>query len=122
MGLYGTGANPAAERSILEFMRMNRQFSAFFLGAILISAPASGWTQQTPQTPPASQDSGTKQDLKTAGQDTKHAAKATGNGIKQGTKKAYSATKHGTKKAWKKTKSTTTGAAEGAKEGAKQPQ
>jgi Ni/Co efflux regulator RcnB len=65
---------------------------------------------------------GAKQDMKDAGHETKNAAKDAGHGVKQGTKKGYNKTKRGTKKAWHKTKSTTTGAVNGAKEGAHQPQ
>lgn len=43
-------------------------------------------------------DSGAKQDMKSAGHETKDAAKDTGHGIKQGTKKGYHKTKHGLKK------------------------
>ncbi len=98
-------------------MTMKRQVSAFLLGAALTWAPASVWSQQNP-----SQDSGAKQDMHDAGHETKNAARDAGHGVKQGTKKAYHATKKGTKKAWHKTKSTTKGAANGAKEGAQQPQ
>ncbi len=40
-------------------------------------------------------DSGTKQDMKSAGHETKDAAIDTGHGIKKGTKKGYHKTKHG---------------------------
>jgi hypothetical protein len=106
-------------------MRMKWQLPTFLLGAVF-AVSASGWTQQTaPATTPdatPSQSGGAKQDLKTAGHDTKNAAKSAGNGVKKGTKKGYNATKNGTKKVWNKTKNTTKGAADGAKEGAKQPQ
>jgi hypothetical protein len=46
---------------------------------------------------------GTKQDMKSAGHDTKDAAVETGHGVKTGTKKAYHKTKHGVKKAYHKT-------------------
>jgi hypothetical protein len=49
---------------------------------------------------------GTKQDMKSAGHETKDAAVDTGHGIKTGTKKAYHKTKHGVKKAYHKTKKT----------------
>jgi type IV secretory pathway TrbL component len=49
---------------------------------------------------------GTKQDMKSAGHDTKNAAVDTGHGIKTGTKKAYHKTKHGVKKAYHKTAKT----------------
>ncbi len=45
-----------------------------------------------------SSDSGAKQDMKSAGHETKDAVKDTGHGIKQGTKKGYHKTKHFTKK------------------------
>jgi len=99
-------------------MRTKWQVSAFFMGAVLACAPALVWSQS----PSPSQDSGAKQDMKDAGQQTKDAAKDAGHSVKQGTKKAYHKTKHGTKKAWHKTKDTTTGAVNGAKEGAKQPE
>ena len=47
----------------------------------------------------AQTDSGTKQDMKAAGHETKDAAVDAGHGIKQGTKKAYHKTKRGTKRA-----------------------
>jgi hypothetical protein len=99
-------------------MRTKSQLSAFFLGAVLVCGPALGSSQ--PSSP--SQDSGAKQDMKDAGHESKDAAKDAGRGVKQGTKKAYHKTKHGTKEAYHKTKDTTTGAAKGAKEGAKQPE
>lgn len=45
-----------------------------------------------------SNDSGTKQDMKSAGHESKNAVKDTGHGIKQGTKKVFHKTKHVTKK------------------------
>ena len=101
---------------ILLFMNRKLPLSAFFLGAVLVSGSATGWSQ-----PALPGQDGAKQDMKDAGHETKDAAKDAGHGVKQGTKKAYHSTKHGTKKAWHKTKSTTEGAAEGAKQGAKQP-
>jgi hypothetical protein len=116
---------------ILLYMKTNLQLSAlvpFFLGAVLVCAPASGFSQ--PSNP--SQDSGAKQDMKDAGHETKSAAKDTGHAVNQGTekayhstkrntKKAYHSTKRGTEKAWDKTENTTKGAVNGGKEGAKQP-
>jgi len=99
-------------------MKTKWQSSAFFLGAVLVCGPAFGWSQPSF----TSQDSGAKQDMKDAGHESKDAVKDAGHGVKQGTTKAYHKTKHGTKKAWRKTKDTTTGAANGAKEGAKQPE
>jgi hypothetical protein len=110
-------ANLAGERVIFLIMRIKCQFSAYLLGAILVCAPAPGWSQQSAP----SQDNGAKQDMKAVGHDTKDAAKDTEHDVKHGTTKAYDKTKHGTVKAWHKTKDTTTGAAHGAKEGAKQP-
>jgi hypothetical protein len=52
------------------------------------------------------QDSNPKQDMKSAGHDTKNAASETGHGIASGTKKAYHKTKHGVKKAYHKTANT----------------
>jgi hypothetical protein len=109
-------ANPAGRNRIHLFMNMTRNFSAFILAASLLGAPVAALGQQT------STDSGAKQDMKNAGTDTKNATKDAANGTKQGTKKAYHSTKRGTKKAYNKTKSTTTGAVDGAKAGAKQPQ
>lgn len=96
-------------------MKTNRQFPAILLGAALAITPALGWSQQS--TP----DSSAKQDMKSAGHETKDAAKDTGSGVKKGTKHAYHSTKRGTKKAWHKTKNTTKGAVNGGKEGAQQP-
>jgi hypothetical protein len=105
-------------------MKTRFYIPAIFLGAALMCLPAQGFAQQTDTTPAPSQDNGAKakQDMKNAGHETKDAAHDTGDGVKHGTKKAYHSTKNGTKKAWNKTKSTTKGAADGAKEGAKQPQ
>ena len=99
-------------------MMRNRSFKTILLAAVLVAGPVVIVGQTTPA--PA-QDSSAKQDLKDAGRDTKNAAKDAGNGIKKGTKTAARKTKNGTKKAWNKTKNTTTGAVDGAKEGAKQP-
>jgi hypothetical protein len=99
-------------------MRIQRQLSTFFLGAVLVFGPAPGWNQQSSP----SQNSGTKQDMKDAGRESEDAAKDAGHGVKQGTEKAYHKTKHATKKAWHKTKDTTTGAVNGGKEGARQPE
>jgi hypothetical protein len=95
-------------------MRANRKFSALFIAAALLIGPAAGWSH------PSTDDSGAKQDIKTAGKDTKKAAVKTGSGVKKGTGKAYNATKHGTQKVFHKTKTTTTGAVDGGKQGAKQ--
>jgi hypothetical protein len=114
VGFCLEAANSETENGIFIYMKMNRQFSALFLGATLACGPALGWGQQS--------DNGAKQDMKNAGHESKNAAKDAGHGAKQGTKKAYHSTKRDTKKAWHKTKDTTKGAANGAKEGARQPE
>ncbi len=81
-----------------------------FLGAALLFVQAPGWSL------PRTDDSGAKQDLKSAEKGTKKAAKTTSKGVQKGTAKVY----HGTKKVFHKTKTTTKGAVEGGKEGAKQ--
>ena len=91
-------------------MNMRRHSVAFLLGAVLASAPALAWSQDS-----------AKQDMKAAGHETKNAAKDAAHGTKKGTEKAYNSTKRGTKKAWHKTKNTTKGAVEGGKEGAHEP-
>ena len=90
-----------------------QQLSALVLGAALACTSTLGRSQP--------QDTGAKQDMKSAGHETKDAAQDAGHGVKQGTKKAYHATKRTTKKVWHKTKDTTKGAVEGGKEGAHQP-
>jgi hypothetical protein len=91
-------------------MRLKTQFPAVFLGAALMLGQAPGWSQ------PRADDSGAKQDAKAVGQGTKKVATKTGNGVKKGTQK----TVHATKKVFHKTKTTTKGAVDGGKEGAKQ--
>jgi len=95
---------------MLLYMRMTTRIPAIFLGAALLFAQTPGWSQ------PTADESGAKQDLKAASKDTKHAAKTTGRGMKKGTTKVY----HGTKKVFHKTKTTTEGAVNGGKQGAKQ--
>jgi hypothetical protein len=95
-------------------MRRNRQWIKALLGAALMMA--LGYMMPRPLHSQTA-----SQDVKSAGQDTKNAAKDAGNGVRKGTKKAAHATKKGTKKAYNKTKNTTTGAVDGAKAGAKQP-
>jgi hypothetical protein len=124
---------PREERGILMYMKTNGTLSTLLLSAALLFIPSLA----------LSQDTGAKQDLKTAGHETKDAAKNTGHAVKKGTvktydatkngtekavdttktdtKKAYHATAKGTKKVVTKTKDTTKGAVEGAKEGAKKP-
>ena len=122
----GRGTNSMGKGRIFFYMKTNWQVPALFLGAALMCVPASGWSQQTDTTPtqttPA-QDDGTraKQDMRSAGHETKDAAHDAGNGVKHGTRHAYHSTKRGTKRAWRKTKNTTKGAVNGAKEGADQP-
>ncbi|KAA6463374.1 hypothetical protein DYQ86_08735 [Acidobacteria bacterium AB60] len=103
-------------------MRKYRQFSAILLAGALISVPAMAWNQ--PLTPAQDSPEGAraKQDMKDAGHETKNAVKDAGRGTKEGTQKAYHSTKRHTKKAWHKTKNTVKGGAEGAKEGARQPE
>lgn len=54
----------------------------------------------------AQTDGSAKQDMKSAGHETKNAAIDTGHGIKKGTKKAFHKTKHGVKKAYHNTANT----------------
>lgn len=65
--------------------------------ATALTLSMSGFALAQPQN-----DSGTKQDMKAAGHETKDAAKDVGHGVKQGTKKAYHKTKRGVKKAHRK--------------------
>jgi hypothetical protein len=95
---------------------MKRQLSAILLAGALVCAPGLALSQ------PFIQDPGPKQDMKDAGHEAKNATKDAAHGTKEGTRKAYHATKRGTKKAYRKTKNTVKGGAEGAKEGAQQPQ
>jgi len=69
------------------------KFTTIVLAGTLMCGGAAAFAQN---------DSGTKQDMKNAGTETKDAAKDTGRGVKQGTKKAYHKTKKGTHKAAKK--------------------
>jgi hypothetical protein len=101
-------------RSMLQCMRVTARISAIVLGASLLFMQAPVWSQPRPD------DSGAKQDLKAAKKGTEKAARTTGKDVKKGTGKAYNATKHGTKKVFHKTKTTTEGAVNGGKEGAKQ--
>ena len=52
------------------------------------------------------QDTGAKQDMKSAGHESKDAASDAGHGISRGTKKVFHKTKHGVKKAYHKTANT----------------
>jgi hypothetical protein len=69
-----------------------RKLSGFALAAAMTVSMSAGIAS-------AQNDSGAKQDMKSAGHETKDAAVDAGHGIKQGTKKAYHKTKRGTKKA-----------------------
>jgi hypothetical protein len=99
---------------MLLSMRVQRLFPTLFLGGALLLGLAPGWSQ------PRADESGAKQDARAAGKDTKKVAVKTGNGVKKGTGKALSATKNGTRKVFHKTKTTTKGAVDGGKDGAKQ--
>lgn len=68
-----------------------RKLSGFAFAAALTVGMATGFAS-------AQNDSGTKQDMKSAGHETKDAVVDTGHGIKQGTKKVFHKTKRGTKK------------------------
>ena len=74
--------------------RSHSKFAALFLAASLVAAtPVKSYAQD-----------GAKQDMKSAGHDTKDATEDAGHGIKTGTEKGYHKTKSGTKKAYHKTK------------------
>lgn len=95
-------------------MKMTRQMSAILLGAALTCVPAFAFSQQ----PYPGEDHQAKQDMKNAGHETKQAAKDAGQGVKHGAQKA----KRHTKRGWHRTKNATTGAVNGAREGAHNPQ
>ena len=80
---------------------MNVRTSKF--GALALAAVLSLGTSAFAATP---YQDGTKQDMKSAGHETKDAAVDTGHGIKTGTKKVFHKTKHGVKKAYHKTAKT----------------
>jgi len=67
--------------------------SKWIMRAVLAGAVAVG-----PTVPVIAQETA-KQDMKTAGHDTKEAAKATGRGVKKGTKTTYHKSKQGVHKA-----------------------
>jgi hypothetical protein len=98
---------------MLLSMRVRKLLPVLFLGAALLPGLAPGWSQ------PLGDESGAKQDAKAAGKNTKKAAVKTGRGVKKGTGKAYNATKKGAKKVFHKTKSTTKGAVDGGRDGAR---
>jgi type IV secretory pathway TrbL component len=84
-------------------MKTRTQIPILLLAAGLLCAPAYGWAQSND----SQSDSGrtasgqhhsAKQDMQSAGRETKDAAKDAGHGGKKGTEKAYSSTKSGSKK------------------------
>jgi hypothetical protein len=103
-------------------MRLNQQITTFLLAGALVCVPGLASSQPVNPAQESPEGQSAKQDMKNAGHETKNAVKDAAHGTKAGTKKAYHATKRGTKKAWHKTKNTVKGGAEGAKEGAQQPQ
>jgi hypothetical protein len=103
-------------------MRLNRQITTFLLAGALVCVPGLASSQPINPAQESTEGSAAKQDMKKAGHETKNAVKDAGHATKEGTKKAYHSTKRGTTKAWHKTKNTVKGGAEGAKEGAQQPQ
>jgi|HubBroStandDraft_5_1064220.scaffolds.fasta_scaffold227251_2 hypothetical protein len=105
---------------MLLSMKSGRQLSAFFLGAALALMPAFAAGVDDNSNQQGAGQAGVKQDVKTAGKDTKNAAQDAGHGVANGSKKAYNATARVTKKVWSKTKNTTKGAVDGGKDGAKQ--
>jgi hypothetical protein len=108
----------------MKFERKTRAlFPILLLGASLalpsfLIAGAPDNSNQPDQSQP--DQAGVKQDVKTAGKDTKNATEAAGRGVANGSKKAYHATTHATRKVFSKSKNTTKGAVDGAKDGAKQ--
>lgn len=80
---------------------MNARISK--LGSLALAAALTLGTSAFAATP---YQDGTKQDMKSAGHETKNAAVDTGHGIKTGTKKVFHKTKHGVKKAYHKTAKT----------------
>ena len=92
--------------------------STVLLGTALAFSPAFSFAQQPY---PGQEDHTAKQDAKRAGRETKDAAKDTGRAVKHGTKKAYHSTKRHTKRAAHKTKNAVKGGAEGARQGAHNP-
>lgn len=72
-------------------MNVRRLTGLALAAALSVSTAAGIATAQT--------DSGTKQDMKAAGHESKDAVVDTGRGIKHGTKKVYHKTKRGTKRA-----------------------
>ena len=66
-------------------------------GTLILSAALS-LTLPTAAALAQSNDSGAKQDAKSAGHETKQATKDAGRSVEQGTKKGYHKTKHFTKK------------------------
>jgi hypothetical protein len=105
---------------MLLSMKIRRQFPAFLLAAALALTPAfaAGLDDDTNQQ--GAGQSGVKQDVKTAGKDTKSAAQDAVHDVANGSKKAYNATVRVSKKVWTKTENAAKGAVDGGKDGAKQ--
>jgi hypothetical protein len=101
-------------------MKIRRQLSAFLIGAALALTPAFAAGPDDNTSQQGAGQSGVKQDVQTAGKDTKNAAQDAGHGVANGSKKAYNATARVSKKVWTKTKNATKGAVDGGKDGAKQ--
>jgi hypothetical protein len=89
------------------------------LGTALACTTAPGWSQQPY---PGQEDHRAKQDARNAGNEAKDAVKDTGRAVKHGTQKAYHSTKRHTKHGAHRVKNATTGAVNGAREGAHDPQ
>jgi len=79
----------------MNFRISNTKLGTLALAAALTLSASAGFAY--------AQD-GAKQDMKSAGHDTKDAAVDTGHGVKTGSEKAYHGTKHVTKKAYHGTK------------------
>ena len=103
---------------IFIIMKTKWQLSAMLLSVAMACTPALAWSQE----PYPGEDHRAKQDAKNAGHEAKDAAKDTGRAVKHGTDKAYHSTKRHTKHAAHRTKNAVKGAAEGAREGAHDPQ
>lgn len=108
-------ANSPLKSRISIRMIIRTRISTFVLGLTMALGAPLAFGQQTSSSDTA------KQDMRSAGQQTKGAAKDAGRGVKKGTKKTYHSTKKGTQKAWNKTRNTTKGAVDGGKAGAKRP-
>lgn len=100
-------------------MKTMTSLPTFALGTFLTVGATALFAVPLPQSSSSSQSA--KQNMQTAGHQTKSAAQHAGRSVKQGTRSAYHSTKRGTKKAWNKTRNTTKGAVDGGKAGARQP-